>query len=494
MSRWSFTYRDLLERNASLFSSMPALSTRHRSLTHGELYARGQALASGLASLGVQPGDRLAIVCENRPEMLELLAAAAWLGACLVPINYRLSADEVRYVLDDVAPRLAFVSRQYAHLVERLPAGIVQLLLNDADDPADALEALCRTTSPLGVRAWDDQAPLVVMHTAAVDGQPKGAILSHRGLVSAAMQMQATWRLGPADRGIGVLPLFHIAGLGLALAVQSAGGAVLLEERFEPDRVAELAEHQGGSVLSCFPPMLGAVLDSCERRRGQLCHLRVVSGVESPETIGRLHSMVPHAMFWSAYGQTETSGTISLSPFAERPGSAGRPMPLCSVRIVDDVGENVERGAVGQIMVRGPGVFRGYWPPAQPRPVAEQDAWHRTDDLGWLDSDGYLWFRGRSKAKDLIKTGGENVSPAEVERVLKTHPALADAAVLGIPDRTWGEAVKAVCVLRPGASATAADIIEYVGERLARFKRPKVVEFVDRVPRLTSGRVDKSAL
>jgi acyl-CoA synthetase (AMP-forming)/AMP-acid ligase II len=240
--------------------------------------------------------------------------------------------------------------------------------------------------------------------------------------------------------------------------------------------------------------MLGAVLDSCERQGGRLRHLRVVSGVESLETIQRLQSMLPHARFWSAYGQTETSGTISLSPFDQRPGSAGRPMPLCSVGIVNEVGETVGPGTVGEIMVRGPGVSRGYWPLGDTWSPADHDSWHRTGDLGSLDQDGYLWFRGRSEAKDLIKTGGENVYPAEVERVLKSHPALADAAVLGVPDRTWGEAVKAVCVLRPGASVTTDEIIDYVASRLARFKRPKVVEFIDQVPRTASGRLDKSAL
>lgn len=169
-------------------------------------------------------------------------------------------------------------------------------------------------------------------------------------------------------------------------------------------------------------------------------------------------------------------------------------MPLCSVRIVNEVGKTVELGTVGEIMVRGPGVSRGYWPLGEAWSPADQESWHRTGDLGLLDQDGYLWFCGRAEAKDLIKTGGENVYPAEVERVLKSHPALGDAAVLGVPDRTWGEAVKAVCVLRPGASVTADEIIDYVGSRLARFKRPKIVEFIDQVPRTASGRLDKSAL
>jgi acyl-CoA synthetase (AMP-forming)/AMP-acid ligase II len=181
MSRWSSTYGDLLERNGTLFRNLPALSYKDRSITHGELYARALALAGGLGNMGVQPGDRLALLSENRTEVMELLGAAAWLGACLVPINYRGTVDEIRYVLDDVAPRVFFVSKKYAHLVEQLPSGVVQLIL---DDRADALEGLYRRVSALVPRAYDDQVPLVVMHTAATDGKPKGAVLSHRGLVS----------------------------------------------------------------------------------------------------------------------------------------------------------------------------------------------------------------------------------------------------------------------------------------------------------------------
>lgn len=476
MSCWSFSYGDLLERNARLFGDLPAVLGRDECVTHRDLYARALALAGGLANEGVQPGDRLAVLSENRCEVMELLGAAAWLGACLVPLNTRLARDEVLQVLGDATPRMIFVSGQCAHLHGRLPVDAGQVVL---PGPGERGSRYAKLLHPAGrAHAADDLAPLLVIYTAAVDGRPRGAVLSHRSVLSAAVQLQGVWRLGPQDRTIGVLPLSHVAGLGLVLAVQAAGGATLLEPGFDADRVVALAEDHGGSVLTCFPPMLGTVLDRCEVRGSHLRHLRVVSGLEAADTIGRLRACAPHAVYWSVYGQTETCGTVCLTPYDERPGAAGRPMPLSALRIVGEAGEALGPGVPGDILVRGPTVFSGYWPLQNERPETCDGGWHRTGDRGSLDDDGYLWFDGRSADKRLIKSGGENVYPAEVEQVLRTHPALADVAVVGVPDATWGEAVKAVCVLRPGASATAGEITEFVAARLARFKRPKVIEFV----------------
>lgn len=492
MSRRSFSYADLLERNARLFGELPALWCRGECVTHRELYARALALAGGLAARGVQPGDRLVVLSENRREVMELLGAAACLGASLVPLNSRLAHDEVWHALEDAAPRMVFASQQCAHSLDQLPIDIHLVLLDEQREGGGQYGELLQPISE--PRAIGDGAPLLVMYTAATQGRSRGAVLTHRGLLSTAAQMHGMWRLDPKDRTIGVLPLFHVAGLGLALAVQFGGGATFLEAQFDPDRVVALAEDHGGSVLSCFPPMLDRILDRCEFRGTCLRHLRVVSGLESADTIRRLRERAPHVMFWSAYGQSETSGPISLSPFDERPGSAGRPLPFCAVRIVNSAGQTVGPGVLGDILVRGPAVFSGYWPLREGWPETVEGGWHGTGDLGWLDAQGYLWFGGRSEMKDLVKTGGENVYPSEVEGVLKQHPALADVAVLGIPDTTWGEVVKALCVLRPGATATADEIKEFVAFRLARFKCPKIVQFVDEIPRTESGRLDKSAL
>jgi acyl-CoA synthetase (AMP-forming)/AMP-acid ligase II len=278
------------------------------------------------------------------------------------------------------------------------------------------------------------------------------------------------------------------------LAVQHAGGATRVLARFEPDALAVDVDRHRGSVLGSFPPMLGQLLDAAGRTGSTLASLRVVTGIEVPDTIARFQAACPGAAFWVGYGQTETSGMVSLAPFSDRPGSAGRPLPLCAVAVVDDEDRPVPTGEPGEIVVRGPVVFGGYWNLAVDNAATFRAGWHHTGDLGRLDADGFLWYQGRSPAKELIKPGGENVYPAEVERTLREHPAIAEAVVFGVPDAQWGEAVEAVCLRRPGAQPDATEVIEFVGARIARYKRPRRVHFVDALPRAANGAVDRAAV
>jgi Acyl-CoA synthetases (AMP-forming)/AMP-acid ligases II len=240
--------------------------------------------------------------------------------------------------------------------------------------------------------------------------------------------------------------------------------------------------------------MLGALLDAAAAQGSALSSLRVVSGIDVPETIARLRTTCPQATFWSAYGQTETSGSVSLAPFDERPGSAGRPTALNTVAVVDELDRPLPTGATGEIVVRGPMVFQGYWRCEADNAFTLRNGWHHTGDMGRIDAEGYLWYSGRSPAKELIKPGGENVYPAEVERAILEHPALAQAVVIGVPDAQWGEAVKAVCVLKAGCTLSAEDLIEFVGARIARYKKPKHVVFVQALPHTAAGGVDRAAV
>jgi acyl-CoA synthetase (AMP-forming)/AMP-acid ligase II len=222
--------------------------------------------------------------------------------------------------------------------------------------------------------------------------------------------------------------------------------------------------------------------------------LRVVSGIDVPETIARLRTTCPQATFWSAYGQTETSGSVSLAPFDERPGSAGRPTALNTVAVVDELDRPLPTGATGEIVVRGPMVFQGYWRCEADNAFTLRNGWHHTGDMGRVDAEGYLWYTGRSPAKELIKPGGENVYPAEVERAIMEHPSLAQVVVLGVPDVQWGEAVKAVCVLKAGCTLSAEELIEFVGGRIARYKKPKHVVFVSALPLGGADSIDRAAV
>lgn len=496
MSLRSFTLADRIDANERLHAQRVAYSDGALRVTHAQYASRVRSLAAGLSGVGVGPGDRIAMVAHNSALYLDLIGAAAWLGAIVVPVNWRLSADEVAYVVADTAPRVVIAAPDLLAHVQAAELRGMQTFSAGAEvsgwRPASALY------SDSGVRmapaAIDDDAALLIVHTAAVGGRPRGAVLSHRGLLQGAAHSARAWDLTFADVHVGVLPLFHIAGVAMWLAAQAAGGSTFVVPRFDPKAVLEAIDRAGGSLMGSFPPMLSGLLDAAAAQGSGLEALRVVSGIESPQTLARFVSACPHARFWSAYGQTETSGSISMAPLADRPGSAGRPVDGHVVAIADDAGALLPAGGAGEIVVRGPMVFRGYWQRDADNALTFREGWHHTGDMGRIDADGYLWYLGRSPAKELIKPGGENVYPAEVERALAEHPAIAGAVVFGVADPQWGEAVKAVCELKPGTSIRADELVEFVGQRIARYKKPKHVVFVERLARSADGSLDRAAI
>jgi len=495
MSLRSFTVHDLIERNAQLYGARCAFAFGSQRYTHSEYAERSANLAAGLASVGVGVGERVAILAHNDVEYVQLFAAAARLGAIVVPINGRLSAEEIEYVISDVAPRVLVVSPGLRALVPSDMRPDVHTYVM-ATEPVASWQPLVSLyfDAEAPAAAIDGDAPFLIIHTAATGGRPRGALLSHGGLIAAITQANLAWRLTPADVNLGTLPLFHVAAIVLMLAVQQAGGATLLLPRFDPESVVKHVDRDGGSLIGTFPPMLGALLDAAAAQGSALANLRVVTGIDSPETITRLHTSCPSATFWSTYGQTETSGSVCLAPFAERPGSAGRATALNTVAIVDELDRPLGVDTVGEIVVRGPMVFQGYWRREEEGALVFRNGWHHTGDLGRLDADGYLWYAGRSPSKGLIKPGGENVYPAEVERAILEHPALADVVVIGVPDMQWGEAIKAICVLKTGCSLSSEALIEFVGARIARYKKPKHVVFVEALPRTDTGSTDRTAI
>lgn len=499
MSLRSFTLHDLIERNAWLHGGRTAFTADGQVVTHAQYAERVAHLAGGLAGAGLGQGDRIAILAHNSLAYMDLIGAAARLGAIVVPINWRLSAEEVAYVLSDTRPKLLIAAAELQPLAASGDlVGVARYTAGPDNAPGGAgwrplaslyLEHAAPTPAPI-----DDDAGLLIVHTAAVGGRPRGALLSHRGLLVAAANSVHAWTLTPADLQVGVLPLFHLAGINLTLALMVAGGATITVPRFDPKAVVELVDQQGGSVIGSFPPMLGAVLDAAVATGSNLGRLRVVMGIDAPETLARFVATCPHADFWVSYGQTETSGSVSRSRYVDRPGSAGRPVEMHNVAIVDEEDRPVLAGVTGEIVVRGAMVFNGYWNREADNAVTFRGGWHHTGDMGRFDADGYLWYVGRSPAKELVKPGGENVYPAEVERALLEHAALAEAVVFGVPDAQWGEAVKAVCVLKPGQTLAAEALIEFVGQRIARYKKPKHVVFVAELPKTAAGRTDRAAV
>lgn len=495
MALRDFNLSDVIDRNARLHAERTAFVCGGDRVTHGEYARRVARLAGGLAGSGLAAGDRVAVLAQNGLAYVDLYGAAARLGLILVPVNWRLSADEIAHVITDTGPKAVVAGGEYQPLIDaaRERFGTVQrfFALGGAKPGWDDFEALARDPGTLPAAGVPGSSGFVIIHTAAVGGRPRGALLTHAGLLAANLQQAASWGLSPDDVHLGVLPLFHVSGLGLLLAVQQAGGATVVLSRFDPAVVLATIAAEKVTVFAEFAPILGSVLDRHASDGGDLSSLRHLTGLDTPETIARFEAACPAARFWVGYGQSEVCGLVTSAPFRERPGSAGRPLPLARVEVVDDLDRPLPPGQSGEIVVRGPMVFDGYWNCDDDNAATFRNGWHHTGDLGRFDDDGYLWYGGRSAAKELIKPGGENVYPAEVERTLLEHAAVAEAVVFGVPDAQWGEAVKAVCVLHPGREATAAELIEFVGERIARFKRPKQVAFATALPRNAQGMPDR---
>lgn len=495
MALSNFTLGDVYRRNAQLFPDNVAFISEGKRVTHSDYLRRIERLAAGLAHLGVSPGDRVGILSQNSLAMVDLIGAVALLGAVLLPINFRLSPDEIAFVLSDGAPVVIVAGAEYQDTIAVLKGSLPSVR------HYVGVGGTHRSLTPFSELSSTDVMPdttvsgddgFLIIHTAAVGGRPRGALLSQTGILLAQSSLVQAWKLDERDVNLGVLPLFHMAGLGLMLTVQQAGGASLIAAKFDASQAARDIAAEKVTVMSEFAPMLGNIMDHSQP--GQLASLRAVTGLDTPQTIERFETECPNATFWAAFGQSETSGLASLSPYRDRPKSAGRPLFWRRIAVVDNDDRPKPVGEAGEIVVRGPTVFKGYWNRDADNIVTFRNGWHHTGDMGYFDADGYLWYVGRAPEKELIKTGGENVYPAEVENAIRKHPAIQDVVVIGVPDRQWSEAIKAVCVLRPSKNATPDEIINFVGGQIARYKRPKHVVFVDKLPTTAGGDLDRAAV
>jgi len=484
-----------MQANAHAYSGRPAFFTGGETVAFDDLLARVDRLADGLRAGGLKPGDTVALLAFNTVDAFTLFGASAREGLVLFPLNWRLAPAELEGLLGLVRPQALFVdSANRPNLPPELPDSItlrVQLDGDAAEGWSD-LHALA-VPSTASVDAIDEHDPWLILSTAAVAGVPRAAELSHNNLSTAAEQLIARLGLMETDRHLCALPLYHITGLELSLAVFQAGGANVLLDRFDPAAAARLIEEHGVTLLASFPPLLTLLLDAAGEHGASLDSLRYVLGLDAPETIQRLLADT-QAAFWTGYGQSETSGVVTLGDVLERPGSVGRALPGIEVSTFDDAGQPVPAGATGEIVVRGPLVFLGYRGDEDATRYAARFGWHHTGDLGRIDEEGYLYYMGRKPEKELIKSGGENIYPAEVEHAICQLPQVAAACVFGVPDETWGEAVKAVVELKSGQELDASAVIAAVASRIASYKKPRQVEFTSSLPREEGGGIDRAAV
>lgn len=502
-----------LERRASINPDHPALIDQGRPLSYRALAGRVASLAGGMREHGIRRGDRVAILSINCAEYLEVLFASARLGAMVVPLNWRLTPPELAFQVGDSEPAMLFVdpSTQTEGLRALPESRSIRTFVSfDGETSlpwASRYEELLqgRPASPEG--RFED--PFLIMYTSGTTGKPKGAVLTQATQLWNSINIGSAVGLTQADVSLNVLPMFHTGGIGLlALPSLHTGASAVLLRKFDPTEVIRLIRQYGVTVMFGVPSIYLALIESPAFQSADLRRVRFsCGGAPCPLTI--IEAFRDRGLlFQQGYGLTETAPTCLIIPAHDafrKAGSAGKSAIHAEVRIVDDEGRDVRPGEVGEVWTRGPNLFSGYWrrpdatkdafaPPEERTESAEGYAgwWFRTGDLARIDEEGFIYIVDRKK--DMVISGGENVYPAEVEDVLYRHPAVADVAVIGVPDPRWGEVPMAVIALRPGHTLTAEQVIRFCEGKLARYKIPKSLEIVEALPRNAAGKVLKRVL
>ena len=472
-------------------------------LSYRELNWRADCLAGALrARLGVGKGDRVAVLAHNCAETLELFFALGKLGAVLVPLNSRLATSELAYILNDAQPKVCFYGPDFAATALELAHGLsdTHMLAYQPAAGETGYEALLAShaghaaPSPAEV-SLDD--PHVILYTSGTTGMPKGAMLTHGTITWNAVNTQVGWDLRHDDITLTHTPFFHTGGLNvLTTPLIHRGGTIILMKQFDAARSLELIARERCTVVFAVPTMFHMMLEAQNFETSDLSSVRFFITGGAPCPVPLIEAYARRGLtFKQGYGLTEAGPncfTLDARDAIRKAGSVGFPNFHVDVRVVDDEGVDVPAGAVGELLIRGPHVIKGYWKNPDATAASLQDGWLRTGDLVRKDEEGYYYIVDRKK--DMIISGGENIYPAELEQLLHAHPAVVEAAVIGIPHAKWGEVGRAVVVLRSPGLVSEAELIAYLGERVARYKLPKSVAFVDGLPRNPTGKVLKTVL
>jgi len=499
---WSY----VLERNVEKFPNREAIIFEGQRLTYKGLQKKVDALAKGLQRLGLKRGDVVAILLYNCSEYIETTFAVNKLGGIWLPLNYRLAGPEVAYILNHAEAKILISEDEFHPIVngikEDIP-GVKNVIGVGKHVPQgwlsydDMVKENEGETVPHALVDLEDLQRL--MYTSGTTAHPKGVMITHGNLYWKNIGHILTFDLRPEDKTLVAGPLYHVGGMDLpATGTLYAGGSLVILRRFEPIPVLETIQKERVTNTWFAPAMVNILFQEPAFDRYDISSLRFIidGGEKMPlPIIKKIKEKFSNTWYADAYGLTETvSGDTFLSrdKMIEKIGSVGRPVVQLRVRTVDDRGNDVPPGELGEIVLRGPKVFKGYW--KNPEATAEvlRNGWFHTGDIGRLDEEGYLYIEDRKK--DIIISGGENIASLEVERVIYELPKVLEAAVVGIPHPKWLEVPKAYVVVRKGENLTADEVIAYCSKKLAKFKVPHEVEFIDMLPRNPSGKVLKREL
>ncbi len=468
-----------------------------RKFTYAELDARTDRLVAALAAMGIGKGDRVALLAPNCAEYFELQFACGRLGAIMLPLNWRLTVPELEYILGDSSPKLLIHDRSFAEQAKALSGNRLEIDHDAPDSPYErALAGAGQAPAPVPL-THDDIG--MVMYTSGTTGHPKGAIITHGMVFWNCVNLGIPALITPQTVQLVVLPLFHTGGLNCyANPVLHAGGTILIMRTFDPGLALDYISDPAYGITHFFavPAPYQFMMQHPKFQGADLSRLNIAGVGGAPCALSILETWtargVPLVQGW---GMTETSpaGTMLDAADAIRKlGSAGRAMMHTAIRVVDDEGRDVPANAVGELLIKGPNITPGYWNNPDATKKSFTDGWLHTGDAARLDDEGFIYIVDRWK--DMYISGGENVYPAEVENVLFQLPQVADAAVIGVPNERWGEVGMAIIVRKPDQPLAEGDVIEHCLGRLAKFKVPQSVAFVDALPRNATGKVLKREL
>ncbi len=488
------SFFDIYEKNALYKGSSTAVYWDRQETTYAELFSKTARLASGLEKLNLDRSARVAVLCRNHPLFFHLFGAASALNLTLVLINRRLRKDEISHIIDDTTPSVLFSDKAMAEETKDLMEVFSCLEHTYVIDGEDDNFSDLYENSPLqtGV-SYNSRDPFVIIHTAAMQGKPRGAVLSQENIILSNQQIIHAFDLNGTKTYLNILPLFHIMGVNLGLGTLQAGGKNVIQDQFDPLKTLEVIQEQRVNLLGSFPPILSNLLDAAKEHSYDMSSLETAAGIDMPDTVKAWESKTS-SKFWTLYGQTETSGLITFTQYFDKPGSAGIISTLANIKIADDFDHLLPVGETGEILLRGPLVFQGYWNAEELNAHTLRGGWHHTGDLGMIDNEGYLFFKGRKAEKELIKPGGENVFPAEVEKAVIQHEAVREVCVFGVPDKKFGEGIKAVCSLNSGFKLDKDDLIKFTGSLIAGYKKPRHVEFINELPKTAEGSIDREKI
>jgi acyl-CoA synthetase (AMP-forming)/AMP-acid ligase II len=504
------TLGELIRRAAMLYGPQQAVVFEGRSYTYAEHASRIYRLANALIARGIRQQERVAILARNCTEYMEVFGAGEVAGFIVVNLNIRLATPELVAICGDCRPSVLIFTEEFAGVAASLREGVPDIRemisiggATGAFDYEGLLAEASAEEPSLRSRA-DHVAHL--MYTSGTTGGPKGVMLSHSAFLDAARVLSHESGVGPTARGLIVMPFFHLGGKIEQMAFSFLGGTIVLKAAFEPVDILETIQREKVTVAHFAPIMVQRIVETVEAAPGRYdtSTLRCVHYASAPMPVPLLRRALDRfgPIFVQVYGMTECIVGTMLKAHQHRPdgddldrrrlGSAGQPCFGNDLRVVRPDGSACDLGEVGEILFRSPSMMRGYWNKHPATIDAMRDGWIYTQDLGSVDAGGFLYVVDRKK--DMIISGGENIHSWEVEEALRTHPAIAEVAVIAVPDPQWGESVKACVVVRDGQALSETDVIEYCRSRIASYKKPRSVDFVETLPRLFNGKIDKKAL